>query len=148
MFREMITNPDAMRMVSDMARSGMGGNPLGSGMFGMGGGAGGGLGARPGATTATPGTTGAQAGGARAPINLFNPPPPTGQGQGGGLGGVGGGQDQAAQLQQLQQLMANFGGADAGGNLFGSPFSPPQQPADARPAEERFAVRRVLLSST
>jgi hypothetical protein len=74
MFREMIANPDAMRMVNDMARTG-GLNPFGgAGAGGMGAGAGlfGALGGAAGAGTppATT-TTGAQpAGGARVSITI------------------------------------------------------------------------------
>ncbi|KAH8099819.1 hypothetical protein BXZ70DRAFT_1008799 [Cristinia sonorae] len=162
-FRQMMSNPESLRLMLQM-----------SSMM-NGGGAGAGLGSFPApglpstAQAANPssptGTSpaGATPGAGAAPGGLpaFNPflfgvPPPAGAGAGGAGAGATGANPMADLFDpaMMQQMLGAFGGggagAGAGGFGGGSPFGNPfggaaAAPADTRPPEERFQVQLQQL---
>ncbi|KAF4573595.1 hypothetical protein AB1N83_012153 [Pleurotus pulmonarius] len=162
-FRQLLSSPEQMRNMLQMASilegggggglGGMGG-PLGN-PFGQLGGAGGfpapgvpNTGATSPAATQAPGTTGS----APAPFNMF-----TGAGAGAGAGAAGTGGAGAGMPPfnpaLMQQILAGGGGpfgglggglGGFGGGLGGLGGAPPA-PADTRPPEERFQVQLQQL---
>ncbi|PFH45777.1 hypothetical protein AMATHDRAFT_77925 [Amanita thiersii Skay4041] len=165
-FREMISNPDRLQQMMQMAtafrQAGLPPMPFGGMPFGMGGGFPGGAGfPSPGVPSATTGTTsppqspaqgqqtsgttagtgntGGQAPQQQAPFNLFGAAAGAGAGARGASAGAGSpfGAYDPALLQQLMG-MGSFGGA------FGGGMSPPVS-TDTRPPEERFQAQLQQL---
>ncbi|EIW87458.1 hypothetical protein CONPUDRAFT_116729 [Coniophora puteana RWD-64-598 SS2] len=174
-FRQMMSNPEALRtmmQLSSMMRGGEGGgaDPFGGGAFGGAPGF-----PAPGVpSTGAPGTPGSNtntnnasspsspsAGGQQPnPFGFF---PPFGAGAGGagtGAGAGAGGQGafnpfDPSNLAQMQQILGGLGGgagASAGGagglgglGGLGGFGSPPAAPADSRPPEERFQTQLQQL---
>ncbi|KIJ66634.1 hypothetical protein HYDPIDRAFT_86221, partial [Hydnomerulius pinastri MD-312] len=136
-FRDMMSNPESLRSMLQMASAfrGMGGDPFGGNAFG-GGAAGGGGFPAPGlpstGTTTAPSTTstGAQQQPPPNPFGSFFPPPQPGTA---GTGAVPPMFD-PAMMQQMQAALGGYGGL--GG--FGGGFGAPAAPAETRPPEERF----------
>ncbi|KAH6911697.1 hypothetical protein BKA70DRAFT_1146120 [Coprinopsis sp. MPI-PUGE-AT-0042] len=142
MFREMMSNPDSLRMMMQMSQMMQGGGAGGfPNPFGAGGGAfpapgvpAGGTVGTTGATTGTPGATGTAG------------TPGTGFGAAGTPGAAGNPVDFMQQMQQMQQMFGAGGpfGMGAGAGGWGSP-AVPATPADTRPPEERFQVQLQQL---
>ncbi|KAI0706094.1 hypothetical protein BC835DRAFT_1312233 [Cytidiella melzeri] len=145
-FRNMMSNPESLRMMLQMSSA-------------MRGGPGGGFGGFPApgvpstaagdSQTASAGTGNTASAPPVAPFfNPFFPPPATPGGTPGGTNANAtpnpnpfGMFDPAA----MQQMMGAFGGGGFGGGGFGGGFGAPPAPADSRPPEERFQVQLQQL---
>jgi ubiquilin len=140
-FREMMSNPETLRTMLQMASTLRGGDPFGNP---FGGGATG-AGAFPapgvpstGTTTSTTSTDGQQQS-QQPPMNPFAglfPPPQPGATGSGGLPNM----FDPAMMQQMQAALGGYGGFGGG---FGAPATAPA--ADTRPPEERFQVQLEQL---
>ena len=145
-FRNLITNPDAMRQMHQlqqmMGAGGGGGGMGGASPFGgLGANPFGGAGAQAGAAPGTGGEQGQQAGARSPPPNPFAMFGGGGAGAGGANAGAG-----AGGMPDFGQLMAALGGVGGGGlGSFGGFGGAPQQPQ--QPPEERFQVRETLASA-
>ncbi|KAH9912135.1 uncharacterized protein BXZ73DRAFT_107579 [Epithele typhae] len=167
-FRQMMSNPDTLRMMFQMSRvmrdSGVA-PPGAGGMGGLGGlGAGGGFPAPglPSTARAPDGQTGTGAGTTPAggampnPFINFGIPPPTwtGSTDGSATAGTGAGAAPGAfDPETMQRMLAAMGGSGAGAGPFGMGGlggmggfgAAPAAPADSRPPEERFQVQLEQL---
>ncbi|KAI0789379.1 hypothetical protein C8Q75DRAFT_807021 [Abortiporus biennis] len=152
-FRQLMSNPESLRMMLQMS-SMLGGQ----GMGGLGG-AGAGSFPAPGlpstaqqpnpqtsAQTPSAGAGTGQPAGALPPFPMFNPflfPPPTGGGAGTGTPGAGTGTDTLPNNATLQGMLSAMNNTGLGG--FGGFGGAPLPPADVRPPEERFQVQLQQL---
>ncbi|CAL1693801.1 unnamed protein product [Somion occarium] len=150
-FREMMSNPEMLRMMLQMSSAMHGGGGAASSFPAPG------LPSTgqqpqgqqsPGSAPTSPGTGGAQ------PQLPFNPffgfgAPPAGTATGGGAGGGAPSPFGTVDPAMMQQMMGAFGGGGLGGELgagaFGGPA--PAPPADARPPEERFQVQLQVATA-
>ncbi|KAG1805577.1 uncharacterized protein BJ212DRAFT_1486341 [Suillus subaureus] len=158
-FREMISNPESLRSMLQMASAfqgtgagagaGAGASPFG-GAFGFPG-AGGSAFPAPGTPSTAPASStssnpSTSPTGSQPAPNLFAaffpPVPPASAGTGAGAGANPFGMFDPAALAQMQTA---FGGGGGGLGGFGGFGAPPAAPADSRPPEERFQVQLQQL---
>ncbi|KAG2052752.1 hypothetical protein BDR06DRAFT_957470 [Suillus hirtellus] len=154
-FREMISNPESLRSMLQMAAAfqgaggGTGASPFG-GAFGFPGAGGGAAFPAPGTPSTAPASSPssnpstAPTGGQPAPnpfAAFFPPVPPAGAGTDAGAGANPFGMFNPAALAQMQTA---FGGSGGQGG-FGGFGAPPAASADSRPPEERFQVQLQQL---
>jgi len=162
-FREMISNPESLRSMLQMASAFQGAGGAGAGASPFGGafgfpGAGGSTFPAPGDPSTAPASTASQSnntsstGSQPAPnpfATLFPPVPPAGTGAGTGAGGAPAspfGMFDPAAFARMQAAMGAAGGGGLGG--FGGLGAPPTTaPADTRSPEERFQVQLEQLQS-